>query len=370
MSQLQDKKVAIVCDWLKDWWGAELVLQSLMEIFPQADIFTSVFFQEWNPLFTNKKVETSFLQKLPIIGKSHKLALTLRPQAFEAFDLSTYDVVISSSSAESKWVITKPDCLHICYCHTPTRYFWSHYEQYLSMMEFGILNPIGKWLMPKLIHKLRSWDYVAAQRPDYFIANSKNTQDRIKKYYKRKSSVIYPGVDTSDFPLEKNKDNYYLAVWRCIPYKKFDLLVEAFNENGKPLIIATNTDNKLFKKLQRISKSNITWKLSLPRKEIIELYKNAKCFVFPPEEDFWLVPIEAQACWTPVIAYGVWWALETVLDWETGLFFSEQNSTQLNKAITHFETMTFDPERIRQHAETFDEAVFKRKIVDFIESKI
>jgi glycosyltransferase involved in cell wall biosynthesis len=173
------------------------------------------------------------------------------------------------------------------------------------MMEFGVLNPLGKWLMPKLIKKLRRWDFAAAQRPDYFIANSKNTQNRITKYYKRESEVIYPSIDTSEFSLTEKKDEYYLAVGRCIPYKKFDLLVDAFNTNGKKLIIATNTDNTLYKNLKKISKDNIEWKMNLPRNKIIDLYAKAKCFVFPPEEDFGLVPVEAQACGTPVVAYGV-----------------------------------------------------------------
>lgn len=363
---LQDARVAVVCDWIKDWWGAELVLSHIMELFTQADIFTSVFYQNENSLFTGRKIETSFIQNIPLLGKSHKLALTLRPQAFEGFDLSKYDIVISSSSAESKGVITKPDCLQICYCHTPTRYFWSHYDEYLNMMEFGILNPAGKWLMPKLIKRLRRWDYLAAQRPDFFIANSQNTQKRIEKYYGRKSEVIYPSIDISQFPLTKKKDDYYLAVGRCIPYKKFDLLVDAFNQSGQKLIIATNTDNTLYKNLKKISKSNIEWKLSLPRDEIIELYSKAKAFVFPPEEDFGLVPVEAQACGTPVIAYGVWWALETVVDGKTGLFFQHQTPESLNQAIKRFETMDFDSTEIRKHAEAFDSSIFKEKLSDFI----
>ena len=279
------------------------MLEQMMELFPGADIYTSVFWQQDNPLFEGRTVTSSFIQKLPLLNKSHKLALTLRPQAFEGFDLRSYDIVISSSSAESKGVITKPGCLQICYCHTPTRYFWSHYDEYLSMMEFGLLNPLGKWIMPKLISKLRRWDFAAAQRPDYFLANSKNTQKRITQYYKRDSTVLYPSIDIFQFPLQEAKQDYYLAVGRCIPYKKFDLLVETFNASGKKLVIATNTDNKLYKKLKKISKDNIEWKMSLPRVEIIELYASAKCFVFPPEEDFGLVPVEAQACGTPVIAY-------------------------------------------------------------------
>ncbi len=237
-------------------------------------------------------------------------------------------------------------------------------------MEFGILNPLGKWLMPKLIKKLRRWDYLAAQRPDYFIANSQNTQKRITKYYKRKSEVIYPGIDVGEFSLWENKKNYFLAVGRCIPYKKFDLLVEAFNINGKDLIIATNTDNKLYRKLRKRSKENITWKINLPRSEIIDLYANAKCFVFPPEEDFWLVPIESQACGTPVIAYKVWWALETVISKKTGIFFDQQTPESLNKAIESFETMTFDSRVIRKHAKQFDKKIFQKKLIKFIEEKL
>ena len=237
------------------------------------------------------------------------------------------------------------------------------------MMEFWVLNPLWKWIMPKLIKKLRKWDFVAAQRPDYFIANSKNTQNRITKYYQRDSTVIYPSIDISEFPLTHTKDDSYLAVGRCIPYKKFDLLVETFNANGKKLIIATNTDNKLYRKLKKISKENITWKMNLPRAEIIKLYAKAKCFVFPPEEDFGLVPVEAQACSTPVIAYWVWGALETVLSGKTGIFFEEQTPESLQKAIDLFETMTFDAQVIRKHAEQFDSKIFKDKLVSFIEKK-
>lgn len=250
------------------------------------------------------------------------------------------------------------------------------------MMEFGILNPMGKWLMPKLIQKLRRWDYIAAQRPDFYIANSKNSQKRILKYYKRESEVIYPSIDISEFPVpysspssrgmsqQWDRGSYYLAVGRCIPYKKFDLLVESFNTNGKKLIIATNTDNALYKKLKNISHKNIEWKFSLPRNEIIDLYANAKAFVFPPEEDFGLVPVEAQACGTPVIAYGVWWALETVIEWKTGIFFHDQTPDSLNKAIDQFESMTFDANTIRKNAELFDKKIFQEKFVKFIEEKL
>ncbi len=256
---LEDKKIAIICDWIKDFGWAELVLSHILELFPKADIYTSVFFQKNNSIFTWHKIHTSFIQKIPFLNKSHKLALFLRPYAFESFDLSEYDIVISSTTAEAKWVITKPDTIHFSYCHTPTRYFWSHYFEYINMMEFGFLNPIAKYLMPKIVHNLRVWDFNASKRVDYFIANSHNTAWRILKYYWQKSEVIHPWIDTNDFYIWEKKD-FYLYVWRVIPYKKFDLVVDSFNKNWKKLIICTNTPNKLQKYLESISKDNIYYK--------------------------------------------------------------------------------------------------------------
>lgn len=370
MQNLQEKKIAIVCDWIKDWWGAEIVLEQMLEIFPKADIFTSIFFWENNPVFKDRNIKTSFIQKIPFLNKSHKLALIFRPLAFESFDLSTYDIVISLSSAESKWVITKPETLHICYCHTPTRYFWSHYHEYINMMEFGIFNPIWKWLMPKIVHNLRIWDFVASKRPDYFVANSKNTANRIKKYYSRESEVIHPCLDIEQIPFEMVKEDYYFYNGRCIPYKKFDLIVDAFNENWKKIKIATNTDNKLYRDLKARSKSNIEWIFTNNLEYINNLHSKAKAFLFPPEEDFWLVPIAAMASWTPVIAYSRWWALETVVDGVTWVFFDEQTVISLNNAIDKFETLDFNPDEIRNHAMKFDKKIFKEDIVKYVNKKL
>ncbi len=237
-------------------------------------------------------------------------------------------------------------------------------------MEFGILNPIWKWIMPKLIKKLRRWDYAAAQRPDYFIANSENTQWRITKYYNRESEVIYPCLDIENIPFSPEKEDYYFYAGRVIPYKKFDLLVETFNTNGLPLKIVANTKNKLSEDLKKISKSNIEWIYETDNKVINQYHAEAKAFLFPPEEDFGLVPIAAQATGTPVIAYGKWWALETVVSWETGIFFEEQTPESLQKAIDQFESMTFDATIIRKHAQQFDKNVFKEKLLSFIEEKI
>ena len=367
---IKNKRVAIVCDRIKDMWWAEVVLEQFLEIFPQADIFTSVFWQKDNKVFKWRKIKSSFIQSIPFLNKSHKLALILRPIAFESFDLSSYDIVISSSSAESKGVITKPDTLFICYCHTPTRYFWSHYHEYLNMMEFWLLNIVWRYLMPKIVHKLRTRDFCAAQRPDKFIANSKNTASRIKKYYSREAKVIYPCIDTSVFKTNNKKQDFYLYIGRCIPYKKFDLIVEAFNKNKKKIVIVTNTDNKLYRDLQNNSKKNIERKLNISREQTINLLASTKAFLFPPEEDFWLLPLEAMASWTPVIAYKKWWALETVIDGENWVFFNEQTSESLNLAIEKFETMSFDYKKIRKHAINFDKKVFKKHIVSFVEKNL
>ncbi len=384
MSQ-NSKNIAIVADWLIDFGWAELVISHLLELFPEADIYTSVCYMD-HPMLEWRRVYTSWLQKVPFFNRRHKLAGILRPFAFRSFDLSRYDIILSSSSAEAKnagytkrWKDTK----HICYCHTPTRYYWSHFEEYRNMMEFGFFNPLARFVLDRLINRLRKLDYEAAQRVDFFIANSGNTKERIKKYYDRESEVIYPGVSilsswgTKDL-LKKseqippnvgmtNKEDYYLWIGRCIPYKRFDLLVDTFNENSKKLILCTATDTPLFRELKTKSKPNIEWMFGVDNLGKILLMANAKAFLFPPEEDFWLVPIEAMAMGTPVIAYGEWWALETVLDGKTGTFFTPQTPEALNVAIEKFENMSFDSETIKKHAEGFSKEVFQKKILNYIE---
>lgn len=422
MVNLNNCRIAIVADWLIDFGWAELVISHLLEAFPEADIYTSVCFMK-HPMLEWRKVYTSWLQKVPFFNKYHKLAGILRPWAFRSFDLSWYDVVITSSSAESKQVsmgkwLKKTKAPVIVYCHTPIRYYWSHFEEYKNMMEFGWLNPIAKWVLNLFIWWLRKVDLEAVKKVDYFIANSKNTAERIQKYYERESVVIYPGVNTiidpryvrkirsfgelwdahdevneeiqdgsnvswiseneslwaskvsqwqENFP---NISSYFISIGRCIPYKKFDLLVDAFNENGKNLVLITNTNNPLYKELKEKSKPNITWKLLISQDEKNNLLAWAKGFVFPPEEDFWLVPIESMTYGIPVIAYGKWWALETVVEWVTGIFFPEQTTVALNATIEKFETMEFDKNAIMNHAKEFDKTVFQRKIIDFISSTL
>lgn len=407
--KLKNNHIAIVADWLIDFWWAELVISHLLELFPEADIYTSVCFMD-HPMLKGRRVITSWIQRIPFLNRRHKLAGLLRPWAFRSFDLSGYDLIICSSSAESKQVAmgkwnTSPQPSPkgegvedrfpslkerglrgevVCYCHTPTRYYWSHAKEYEDMMEFGWLNPLVKAVFRLVKWWMQRVDYAAAQRVDYFIANSRTTQERIQKYYERGSEVIHPGVKTPILsfsageslseesqeilaPQGWQKQDYYLGLWRCIPYKRFDLLVDAFNQNGKKLILCTATDTPLFHELKARSKSNIEWRFRNTNEEKFILMANAWAFIFPPEEDFGLVPVEAMMLGTPVIAYGKWWATESVIDWETGLFFSPQTPEALNKAIEKFEKMHFDGTMIRNHAEQFSKEKFQINIQQFID---
>lgn len=365
-----NKRIAIICDWLIDFGWAELVISHLLELFPEADIFTSVCHMQ-HPMLEWRRVYTSWIQHIPFLNKKHKLAGILRPWAFRNFDLREYDIVISSSSAEAKnagFSKRKPWAKHFCYCHTPIRYYWSHFEEYQNMMEFGLLNPIARWALRFLIHWLRKLDYEAAQKVDYFIANSENTKKRIQQYYDRESEVIYPGINipSLDESVAESGDSY-ISVGRCIPYKKFDLLVEAFNQNRKKLTLCTATDTSFYRELREKSASNIEWKFRVSHEEKNKLLQNAKAFLFPPEEDFGLVPLEAMALGVPVIAYGKWGALETVIDGKTGVFFTPQTAEALNETIEKFESMTFQKETIRDHAHHFSKEQFQEKILHCIE---
>ena len=370
MNHLHDKKIAIVADWLIDFGGAELVIEEFLAMFPQAEIFTSVCFMK-HKMLKWRKIHTSFLQKIPFFGRKHKLAGIFRPYAFRKFDFSDFDIVICSSSAESKnvalakkWKNTKV----FVYCHTPIRYYWSHYDEYLKMMEFGkILNPIAKFVLPKVVNWMRKLDLEAAAAVDVFWANSRTTADRIEKFYHRESEVIYPGIKTEEFSPTSEKWDFYLGIGRCIPYKKFDLLVDAFNQNGKKLILCTNTDNLLYHELQEKSKSNISWIFTPTKEKRNELYAQAKAFLFPPEEDFGLVPVEAMASGTPVIAYGVGGATETVVDEKTGFFFTPQTPDALNQIIEKFENSSLNQHEIIARGREFSTSNFRKKILESLQ---
>lgn len=357
-------RVALVHDWLTNLAGSERVLLALHEIFRDAPIYTSVFVPEEFPSLRHADVRTSFLQKIPGARKKHQAFPWLRTVAFESLDLSDYDVVISSSHAEAKGVITLPDTLHICYCYTPIRYYWSGYHHYLANPRFGILNPLVKALLPYMTNYLRVWDRCAADRVDLFVAISEHVARRIRKYYRREADVIYPPVDTSWLRPSNRVEDYYLVVGRLIPYKRTDVVVEAFNRLGFPLKIAGSGSE--LDSLRRVARPNIEFLGRVSDAELAELYSRCLALIFPQEEDFGIVPLEAMAAGRPVIAYRAGGALETVLEGETGVFFDRQDPECLAEAVMNFDPGRFNPERIRRRAMRFDTQVFKEKFTKYV----
>ncbi len=359
---MHQPRVAIVCDWLTDWGGAERVILAMHELYPEAPIYTSLYNEGNMNEFSKVDIRPSFLQKIPGAKRHHQRFLGQMPAAFESFDLSAYDVVISSSHSCAKGIITKPETLHISYCHSPPRYLWDNSHQYVKDY------PWPKWLkrfvIPSILHNLRIWDRAAADRVDRYLANSEYVVGRIEKYYRREAEVIYPPVSMEDFDPPSEREDYYLAVGRLIPYKRFDLIVKAFNELKLPLkIIGTGNQEK---KLRRIADRNIEFLGMVPEKELLNYYRYAKGFVFPQVEDFGITPLEAMAHGCPVIAYAKGGGLETVEDGKSGLFFHQQTVDGLKRAIHNFERKVFDPEAVRAQAEKFHEKVFKEKLKAFV----
>ena len=360
-------KVAIVHDWLVTYAGAERVLEQIIELYPDADLFSVVDFLEPDnrAFIKNKSVNTSFIQKLPFARKKYRSYLPIMPFAIEQFDLSKYQLVISCSHAVAKGVITGPDQLHICYCFSPMRYAWDLQHQYLK--EADIDTGFKSWLARFLLFKMRGWDYRTANGVDYFVADSDYIARRIKKIYRRDAVTIYPNVAVDSFDCTQEKKDYYLAASRMVPYKKMDLIVKAFsNMPDKKLVVIG--DGPQFNKVKAASAKNITL-LGYQSSEVLKRHlESAKGFVFAAEEDFGILPLEAQACGTPVIAYAKGGTLETVIPNKTGVFFKEQTEESIIQAIHRFEAgLVFDATKIRLHAEKFSETVFKDKFSTFVD---
>lgn len=358
-------KVALVNDWLTAFGGELKVLLALADIYSEAPIYTSVFDQKKLAFLAGRDIRTTYLQKLPFATKVHKMMPMLRPKAFENIDLSAYDVVISSSHAEAKGVITKPTTVHICYCHTPTRYYWSDYHEYRQRMEFGILNPIAKFMMPRSIHKLRQWDYLAAQRVDHFIANSHYVARRIKKYYRRDAQVIYPPIDvgTHAYNPQIKREDFYFSMSRLIPYKGMAIVVEAANKAGVKLKVAGSGPE--MKKLKELAGPTVEILGFISDQEKVDLMQRCRAFVFAAEEDFGIVPVEAMACGSPVIAYAKGGVAESV-NADCGVLVADQTSDAFANSIKAFESLTFDHKKIRERAEEFSTARFVKEIQDFV----
>ncbi len=361
---LKNLKLAIVCDWLTNFGGAEKVILALHQLFPHAPIYTSVYNAARMAGFENADVRTSCLQHFPYAKTRHQLYLPFYPQVFERMDLSAYDIVISSSHSCAKGIITKPETLHICYCHTPMRYAWEDSLNYISDYE---MNSIFKKFAKFYIHKIRMWDRLSADRVDCFIANSHYVQQRIYKYYRRPASVIHPFVDTRNYTVGENREKYFLAVGRLTPYKKFDLIIETFNQLGLPIKIAGS--GIAYRKLRQMAKGNIEFLGYVPDDKLKELYSGARGLIFPQVEDFGIIPLEAMASGCPVIAFGKGGAVETVIDGKTGILFNSQTVESLRHAVYKFHDTNFKYHLIRKHAENFDRDIFNGKILEFINEK-
>ena len=363
-------RVALVHDYIKEYGGAERVLEALHEIWPDAPVFTTVYLPEFlgphkerfNPPAGGWNIKTSWLQILPFKSKLISPIRLIAPFVFKSFDFSRFDVVLADASAFAKGVKVPPKTMLVCYCHTPTRYLWLDGKSYVEALSYPA---IIKALIPPVLAQIKKWDVRAAQRPHHYIANSKTVSARIKRFYNRDSIVVYPPVDTEFFNNISGKENYYFAASRLEPYKKIELVVEAFNDLGLPLKIAGSGTASL--KLRKMAKSNIEFLGRVSDEELRRRYSEAQAFIFPAIEDAGIMPIEAMSCGTPVIALGEGGALETVLSGKTGLFFKEPTSSSLKATIANFHPDNFNREVIREHARQFDKHIFRAKIKSLIE---
>ncbi|HEY0070423.1 MAG TPA: glycosyltransferase [Chloroflexia bacterium] len=356
-------KIALVHDYLNQYGGAERVLDALHGVYPSAPVYTSIYAPALMPgHYRGWDIRTSFMQRLPGVARRHQLYLPLYPFAVESYDLSGYDVVLSSSSAFAKGAITDIGTLHICYCHNPMRFAWN-YHDYIKGERVG--RKVQAFL-PLVLNYVRLWDEVSARRVDAYIANSRMVARRIQKRYQREATVINPPVDTAHYrPDPDAQGDYFLIVSRLIPYKRIDLAIEAFNRLGLPLKVAGAGRQEA--ELRAMAHANIEFLGKLHDPELKRLYAGCKAFIFPGMEDFGITPLEAQASGRPVIAYGAGGALETVVPGVTGEFFKEQTADSLAEVVSRFNAHDYDPAAIRRHAETFDTEVFKRRIAEFVQ---
>ena len=358
-------KIALVHDWLITYSGSERVVEQILQAFPNADLFCLFdgMPEAERSFLGGKKVTTSFLQKFPFKNRLYRRFLPLMPIAVEQFDLSAYDVVISNCHATSKGVITSPDQLHISYIHTPIRYAWDMQNEYLQASQPGWLTGI---VMRSLLHYIRLWDISASNRPDVILANSAFIARRIRKIYRRESQVLYPPVDIDIFSIQEKKDGYYLAASRLVPYKHMDLIMEAFRglPDKKLVVIGDGPDRA---KIRKLAVANVQW-LGYQSTETLRKYmQNARAFVYAAREDFGIIPLEAQACGTPVIAFQAGGLAETIQGLDhpkpTGVFFLEQTSGAIQEAVNLFESVSgkLKPQACRHNAERFSNARFKQE---------
>jgi glycosyltransferase involved in cell wall biosynthesis len=363
-------KVAVVHDWLVIYGGAERVLEHILDMYPQADLFSLIDFvpTEQRHFLRGKAPITSFIQKIPGAQRHYRKMLPIFPLAIEQFDFSGYDLIISSSYCVAKGVLTGPNQIHVSYCHSPMRYAWDHYHEYLR--EMHLLRGPKSWFARWQLHKIRLWDVCSSNSVDHFVANSKFVARRISKFYGRTSAVVNPPVDTKLFVLEKDKGECYVAAGRFVPFKRIDLVAEAFSLMPDKKLILLG-DGPEMEKIKRKAGPNVTFLGFQPPSVVRQHLARARAFIFPSEEDFGIVPVEALACGTPVIAFGQGGALETVIGMNdsagrrpTGLFFEKQTASAIETAVRLFETVEteFDPQYIHDHAAYFSIEAFKTRL--------
>lgn len=367
MANTPAPKVAIVHDWLTNMGGAEPLVLELHKLYPYAPIYTSVYDKKRMTAFADCDVRTTYLQKwLPnFIRYKHILWPVLRAHAFRKLDMSEYDLIISSSTAESKAVKKRPDAVHICYCNTPTRYYWSHYEEFKNSFHFGIFNPLIKPVIAPFVWWMRKLDLRAAAGVDHFIANSSEVQKRIAKYYRRESTVIWPAVDFERFAGKPEAKREGFVIWgRHVPYKRFDLAIAACNRLKLPLtVIGTGPETD---RLKNMAGPTITFTGRVSDGELVRLAHSAKAFIFPGDEDFGIAPVEALAAGIPVIAYKSGGALDYVVEGKTGAFFSKQTGRSLEVTLRKFNPKNYDSAEIQTFAQQFSTARFRREIKQFV----
>jgi glycosyltransferase involved in cell wall biosynthesis len=355
-------KIALVHDYLVQYGGAERVLECFTELFPDAPIFTLVYDKKlMHGIFKEKDIRTSFLQKIPFSKTRHRIFPPLMPSAIESFDFSKYDVVLSDSSSFAKGIITGPETLHICYMHTPMRFAWDDCQKYTQ--EFYFPGFIKK-LVPFFMNYIRVWDRASADRPDRIIANSNFIARRIRKYYKKDSVVINPPVDVENFYISEQSEDYFLLVGRFMAYKRFDIVIEAFNKMGFKLKVLGRGPE--YKKLSKMAKNNIEFLGRVPEKELRKHYSKAKAFVFPQEEDFGITAIEAMASGRPIVAFRGGDIPEHMEEGKMGVFFDNQTAGDIIRAVKKINSMEFDSEYIRQKVLKFDKKLFKDRILQYV----
>ncbi len=362
------RRIAIVHDWLPVYGGAERVLEQMLMVYPDADLFSLIdaLDEENRKFLKGKPVKTSFVQKIPGGKKYYRHCFPLMPLAIEQFDFSGYDMVITSSYAFAKGIITGPRQLHLCYCHSPIRYAWDLQTQYLK--ESKLDRGIKSWLVRWLLHSIRMWDNRTSAGVDAFMANSRFIARRIEKVYRRDAAVVYPPVSVERFETREEKDDYYVTASRMVPYKRIDLIVQAFNgmPDRKLVVIGDGPELPRIKRMAGKNVQVLGWQ---PNEVMRDHLQRARGFMFGGEEDFGIILLEAQACGTPVIAYGRGGALETVVENETGLFFDEQTPEAIQQTVSEFEMREWDASKCRKNAERFSAQSFRENFQHFVEKE-